>query len=291
MQRARVVPHDLRRLRGLADRRLGHDPLPRRAHHDRRARSTRRPGSTAPTGGGRPGTSRCPASGPTMITLLILNIGTFMAVGLREGPAAVQPADLPDRRRHLHLPVPGRPRVQQLQLRRRDRPVRGDHRPDAGPVRERDLAPHGGDEPVVTTDPTACGPADAAGAPVGPRDDPRLPGLPGGQRGRPDRASCVVTLYPFVNIVAQSFSSEGYISAGQVNLVPRGFNLDTYQLVIDDPMFWTQLPQHRALHRGRHRHRDGADHLLRVRAVEAAPQGPRRARSASPCSPCSSTAA
>ena len=49
-----------------------------------------------------------PGIRPTMMTLLILNIGTFMAVGLREDPAAVQPADLPDRRRHLHVPVPGR---------------------------------------------------------------------------------------------------------------------------------------------------------------------------------------
>ena len=32
----------------------------------------------------------------------------------------------------------------------------------------------------------------------------------------------VVMLYPFVNIVAQSFSGEAYINAGQVNLVPRG---------------------------------------------------------------------
>ena len=31
----------------------------------------------------------------------------------------------------------------------------------------------------------------------------------------------VVTLYPFVNIVARSFSDESYISAGQVNLCPR----------------------------------------------------------------------
>ncbi len=47
-----------------------------------------------------------------------------------------------------------------------------------------------------------------------------------------------VTLYPFVNIVAQSFSSELYIRTGQVNLFPRGFNLDTYKLVAADPVFW-----------------------------------------------------
>ncbi|WP_121161556.1 carbohydrate ABC transporter permease [Micromonospora pisi] len=49
----------------------------------------------------------------------------------------------------------------------------------------------------------------------------------------------VVTLYPFVNIVARSLSENAYIIAGQVNLVPRGFNLDTYQLVMSDPLFWT----------------------------------------------------
>jgi len=48
----------------------------------------------------------------------------------------------------------------------------------------------------------------------------------------------VVTLYPFVNLVAQSFSSEGYINSGQVNLVPRGFNVATYGVVMSDQMFW-----------------------------------------------------
>ncbi|MFC7455912.1 carbohydrate ABC transporter permease [Brachybacterium sp. GCM10030267] len=48
----------------------------------------------------------------------------------------------------------------------------------------------------------------------------------------------VVMLYPFVNILAQSFSAEGYIVSGQVNLVPRGFNLDTYKVVMADDMFW-----------------------------------------------------
>lgn len=50
---------------------------------------------------------------------------------------------------------------------------------------------------------------------------------------------CVVTLYPFVNLVAKAFSSEGYIAAGQVNLWPRGFNTTTFQAVMGDPMFWT----------------------------------------------------
>jgi putative aldouronate transport system permease protein len=49
----------------------------------------------------------------------------------------------------------------------------------------------------------------------------------------------LLTLYPFVNIIARSFSAEGYIQSGQVNLVPRGFNLTTYRIVISDPIFWT----------------------------------------------------
>ncbi|MFV2102921.1 carbohydrate ABC transporter permease [Micromonospora sp. LOL_024] len=49
----------------------------------------------------------------------------------------------------------------------------------------------------------------------------------------------VVTLYPFLNIVARSMSHESYIIAGQVNLVPRGFTLDTYGLLMSDPLFWT----------------------------------------------------
>jgi putative aldouronate transport system permease protein len=49
----------------------------------------------------------------------------------------------------------------------------------------------------------------------------------------------VVTLYPFVNIVAQSFSSENAIRSGAVNLVPHGFNVTTYKTVMTDPMFWT----------------------------------------------------
>ncbi|GAA4835510.1 carbohydrate ABC transporter permease [Luteimicrobium xylanilyticum] len=47
-----------------------------------------------------------------------------------------------------------------------------------------------------------------------------------------------ITLYPFINLVAKSFSSEGHIAAGQVNLIPRGFNVTTFDAVVSDPMFW-----------------------------------------------------
>jgi putative aldouronate transport system permease protein len=49
----------------------------------------------------------------------------------------------------------------------------------------------------------------------------------------------VVTLYPFVNIVARSLSDEAEIIAGRVNLWPRGFDLTAYRLVMSDSMFWT----------------------------------------------------
>ncbi len=47
-----------------------------------------------------------------------------------------------------------------------------------------------------------------------------------------------VTLYPFVNIIAQSFSSQDAIAAGKVNLFPVGFNTVTYAAVAGDAMFW-----------------------------------------------------
>ena len=47
-----------------------------------------------------------------------------------------------------------------------------------------------------------------------------------------------VTLYPFLNILAQSFSSESAIRQGHVNLIPRGFNLTTYKTVMSDSSFW-----------------------------------------------------
>ncbi len=49
---------------------------------------------------------------------------------------------------------------------------------------------------------------------------------------------CAVTLYPFINLVAKAFSSEGYIAAGQVNLIPRGFNTTTFAAVMSDDLFW-----------------------------------------------------
>lgn len=51
-------------------------------------------------------------------------------------------------------------------------------------------------------------------------------------------AVIVVTLYPIINILARSFSSDGYIRSGRVNLLPRGFNITTYKAVMTNSMFW-----------------------------------------------------
>jgi len=48
----------------------------------------------------------------------------------------------------------------------------------------------------------------------------------------------LVTLYPFVNIIARSFSGERQIRAAEVTLWPKGFDLTTYDIVFQDAMFW-----------------------------------------------------
>lgn len=49
---------------------------------------------------------------------------------------------------------------------------------------------------------------------------------------------CAVMLYPFLMLLAQSFSSAGAITAGKVNLFPVDFNLDTYRAVANNGSFW-----------------------------------------------------
>ena len=49
---------------------------------------------------------------------------------------------------------------------------------------------------------------------------------------------CAVMLYPFIMLLAQSFSSAGAINAGKVNLFPVDFNLDTYRAVANNGSFW-----------------------------------------------------
>lgn len=49
---------------------------------------------------------------------------------------------------------------------------------------------------------------------------------------------CLAMLYPFITVIAQSFSSTGAIKAGLVSFWPVGFNIDTYTAVIGNGMFW-----------------------------------------------------
>ncbi len=49
---------------------------------------------------------------------------------------------------------------------------------------------------------------------------------------------CLITLYPFITVIAQSFSSPGAVKAGLVNFWPVGFNVDTYEAVAKNEMFW-----------------------------------------------------
>ncbi|GEK88851.1 carbohydrate ABC transporter membrane protein 2, CUT1 family [Alkalibacterium putridalgicola] len=48
----------------------------------------------------------------------------------------------------------------------------------------------------------------------------------------------VITFVPFINIIAQSFSSERFITAGEVFLIPKGFNVETYKAVLSNDRFW-----------------------------------------------------
>ena len=47
-----------------------------------------------------------------------------------------------------------------------------------------------------------------------------------------------ITLYPFLYLVAQSFSSDASVSAGRVRLIPVDFNIDTYKYILRDGKFF-----------------------------------------------------
>ena len=46
-----------------------------------------------------------------------------------------------------------------------------------------------------------------------------------------------ITLYPFIHILALSFSSEGNIVSGKVGLIPLGFNTDAIKRIFGHPLF------------------------------------------------------
>ena len=47
-----------------------------------------------------------------------------------------------------------------------------------------------------------------------------------------------VTLFPFLNVIAESFSGEAEINSGSITLIPKGFNVETYKIVMSDSAFW-----------------------------------------------------
>jgi putative aldouronate transport system permease protein len=47
-----------------------------------------------------------------------------------------------------------------------------------------------------------------------------------------------LTLAPYLNIVAKSFSSMKYIAMNNITLYPKGFNIETYKVIMEDKMFW-----------------------------------------------------
>ncbi|GIP38687.1 protein LplC [Paenibacillus sp. J31TS4] len=52
-------------------------------------------------------------------------------------------------------------------------------------------------------------------------------------------AVVVVTLYPFVYMIAVSLSEDVYVLKGEVTIWPKGFNLNMYRLVLSDPRIAT----------------------------------------------------
>ncbi|AWP27718.1 carbohydrate ABC transporter permease [Paenibacillus glucanolyticus] len=49
----------------------------------------------------------------------------------------------------------------------------------------------------------------------------------------------IVTLYPFLYMIAVSLSKDIFVLRGEVWLWPKGFNLDMYKLVLNDPRIFT----------------------------------------------------
>lgn len=51
----------------------------------------------------------------------------------------------------------------------------------------------------------------------------------------------LVTLYPFINILAVSLSNPGQVAAGNVTIFPKEFTTVAYNLVMNNPRFWSAL--------------------------------------------------
>ena len=50
-------------------------------------------------------------------------------------------------------------------------------------------------------------------------------------------AVAVITLFPFLTVVAKSVSDARYVLSGSVGVIPKGFQLDTIKFVLSRPEF------------------------------------------------------
>jgi putative aldouronate transport system permease protein len=48
----------------------------------------------------------------------------------------------------------------------------------------------------------------------------------------------VIMLYPFLSVIAMSFSGDSALMAGMVTFYPIGFNVNAYKMVLQDPLVW-----------------------------------------------------
>ena len=48
----------------------------------------------------------------------------------------------------------------------------------------------------------------------------------------------VIMLYPFLNVIAVSISSNDQVMMGYVAIIPKDLNFGAYQLVLKDPLVW-----------------------------------------------------
>ena len=90
----------------------------------------------------------------------------------------------------------------------------------------------------MTQSALTAGPEAGGGKPVGPKDSKGYKAFTW-FNGTFLVLLCGLMLYPFVTVLAQSFSSAGAVKAGLVNVWPIGFNLDTYKVVIANDLFWS----------------------------------------------------
>ena len=51
----------------------------------------------------------------------------------------------------------------------------------------------------------------------------------------------ILCLFPFLNVLAKSLSSEGHVAAGEVWLWPLGFNVKAYQYILTNTGLWNSM--------------------------------------------------